>query len=190
MTMNASSDAAGRDSKGRRSIIDAESRFVGTYTTTNELQIEGQYEGTINCTGLVTVAESAEVDAQVTAGAVAVEGRLRGDVGCRGRFEIFPSGQVEAKVEAASIVVHDGARFDGEMRMRAADENKATEGSATSVEPRPGRRTSHAETAGLPRLHAESPPANGRSSSGATDAQPDSELTSSSGQPTDPAAGA
>jgi cytoskeletal protein CcmA (bactofilin family) len=189
MTMDGGSGAAGSNSKGRRSIIDAESRFVGTYTTTNELQIEGQYEGTINCTGLVTVSESAEVDAQVTAGAVAVEGRLRGDVGCRGRFEIFPSGQVEAKVEAGSIVVHDGARFDGEMRMRAADDDKGTEGS-TSVEPRPGRRTSHTETAGFPRLHAESPPANGRSSSGATDAQTDSELSGSSGQPADPASGA
>jgi len=188
MTMNSGSDAA-RGNSTRRSVIDSESRFVGTYTTSNELQIEGQYEGTINCAGTVTVSESAEVDAHVTAGAVAVEGRLRGDVGCRGRFEIFPTGQVEAKVEAASIVVHDGARFEGEMRMRAADENTGEEGSTTSVEPRPGRRATHAETAGLPRLHAESPRANGRNSSGVADAQADRELTGSSGPPADPAPG-
>jgi cytoskeletal protein CcmA (bactofilin family) len=188
MTMNSGGDAGAGSSRGRRSFIDGDSRFVGTYTTPNELQIEGQYEGTIDCSGLVLVGESADVNAHLTAGSVSVHGRLRGEVGCRGRFEIHPSGQVEAKVEAASIVVHDGAHFDGEMRMRTAGEAKIAEPAAASPELRPGRRTVSTEPSPLPRFQAEATRTNGRSNGGDHTSASEADRPGSSGQPSDPAA--
>jgi cytoskeletal protein CcmA (bactofilin family) len=163
MTMNSGGDASRSNSAGRQSLIDADSRFVGTYTTPNDLRIEGQYEGTIECAGLVLVAESADVNAQLTAGSVSVQGRLRGDIGCRGRFEIQATGQVEAKVVATAIVVHDGARFEGEMHMHAPDQTvESTAAAAVSTDPRPPRRSGATESGGVSRFAPEPPKPNGR----------------------------
>jgi len=188
MTMNSGSDVAAGSPRGRRSVIDADSRFSGTYTTPNDLQIDGQYEGTIDCVGLVMVTESADVNAHLTAGSVSVTGRLRGEVGCRGRFEILPSGQVDAKVEAAVIVVHDGARFDGEMRMRPPGGAETPgELSDVSTDPRPSRRAGGAEAGAMPRFHAETPRTNGRNVPAESQLPQDSEVNSSQARPADPA---
>jgi len=188
MTMISGSDVAAGSPRGRRSVIDADSRFSGTYTTPNDLQIDGQYEGTIDCVGLVLVTESADVNAHVTAGSVSVTGRLRGEVGCRGRFEILPSGQVDAKVEAAVIVVHDGARFDGEMRMRPPGAAERPDEPATvSTDLRPPRRTGSAEAGAIPRFHAETPRTNGRNVPAESQPPPDLDISSPHGHAVDPA---
>ena len=164
MTMNSSADGGSGSAGGRRSFIDSDCHFVGTYTTPNDLCIEGRYEGTIECAGALVVAESAEVNAQVTAGAVSVIGRLQGQIGCLGRFEILPTGSVEARVVAATIVIHEGARYQGEMRMGTAASESAVERSASSrTDPRPARQRPAAEGRDVPAFPPNIGRANGHS---------------------------
>jgi cytoskeletal protein CcmA (bactofilin family) len=150
--MTMSSDVSGGPvtAGARRSLIDAESRFLGNYTTPNDLQIDGQYEGTIDCAGSLVVAESADVNARVSAGAVAVVGHLQGEIGCRGRFEILPTGRVEARVVAGTIVVHEGARYEGEMRMGTEGGQPQTGAAQTRPENRSGRRPPASEPHDVP----------------------------------------
>lgn len=144
---------------GRQSFIDRDSHFNGTYATPNDLCIDGRYEGEIECEGTLIIAESADVNARVAAGNITVAGQLQGEIGCRGRFEILPSGRVGGSVIAGTIVVHEGARYEGELRMRG--EETAERG------PRPGavparRRPAVPETGELPPFTAQSPRGNGR----------------------------
>lgn len=164
MTMSTGADGGPGSTRKRQSFIDRESHFNGTHTTTNDLYIEGQFEGSIECAGALIVAEGAEVNAHVLAGSVSVAGHLQGEIGCRERFEMLPTGRVEARVQAGSIVVHEGACYEGEMRMRR-------EGSADSVDdasparrtdPRPVRRLGAVPSSDLPPFAGNAARANGR----------------------------
>jgi cytoskeletal protein CcmA (bactofilin family) len=151
----------------RQSFIDRDSHFSGTHTTPNDLRVEGRFDGTIECTGTLIVAESADVNAQVTAGSVSVAGHLQGDIGCRGRFEILPTGRVEARVQAATIVVQEGARYEGEMHMGSTAAANGSENHAGEKRPehRPARRATATPSAEVPSFTVNAGRSNGRSSS-------------------------
>jgi cytoskeletal protein CcmA (bactofilin family) len=148
MTMSSGADAR---EGGRRSFIDSESHFVGTYTTPNDLHIEGRYEGTIECAGALHIAEDADVNAQVSAGSISIRGRLQGEISCRGRFEILPTGRVQARIVTGTIVVHEGAQYQGEMRMRSdAGDVAAERPTPARPESRSPRRQSPGATTDVP----------------------------------------
>lgn len=183
MTMNSGADFAAGGSRSRRSLIDADSHFIGTYTTPNDLQIEGHYEGTIDCAGALVVAESADVNAQITAGAVSVVGHLQGEIGCRGRFEILPTGRVEARVVAGTIVVHEGARYQGELRMQsAAGEMSGERTPSGRAESRTPRRATLPEVRTVPPL-TEGGRSNGRNLAGETATEAESDRGGLPGRP-------
>lgn len=99
------------------SLIDRESHFTGSYRTPHDLRIDGHYEGEIECRGTVFVGETAQVNARVSAGNVIIAGQFEGEIACDSRFEILPSGRVAASVSAAVTIVHEGAFYQGELRM-------------------------------------------------------------------------
>mgnify|MGYP001028482174 CR=1 FL=1 len=106
-----------RPAEASASLIDRESHFTGSYRTPHDLRIDGRYEGEIECRGTVFVGETAQVNARVLAGNVIIAGQFEGEIACDSRFEILPSGRVAASVSAAVTVVHEGAFYQGELRM-------------------------------------------------------------------------
>jgi cytoskeletal protein CcmA (bactofilin family) len=101
----------------RESVIDQECYFEGTFRTPGNMRIEGTYEGVIECQGTLLIAESGRVNARIAAGNLTVAGRLQGEVLCESRFELLKSGRASGTISARTTVVHDGAFFEGEIRM-------------------------------------------------------------------------
>lgn len=97
------------------SVIDEYSSFNGTYRTTQNLRVEGRYEGEIECEGTVTITEQAQVNGQIRAENVTVAGRFEGEIDCAGRFELLSTGRVRGRVTAGIITVHEGSAFDGQL---------------------------------------------------------------------------
>lgn len=106
----------GGDDRGT-SVIDVHSDVEGTYNTSRDLRVEGRLSGTINCDGVLFVADGAEVDATVEAESIIVSGVLRGAITCRGRLEITSSGSVTGEVTTAGLVIVEGARYEGQIQM-------------------------------------------------------------------------
>ncbi len=142
------------------SLIDRESHFTGTYRTPHDLRIDGRYEGEIECRGSVFVGETAQVNARVVAGNVIVAGQFEGEIACDSRFEILPSGRVAASVSAAVTVVHEGAFYQGELRMfRPGQERPRRSAQPTASAPRPAEELA----SGMQRAGGPSPaPGRGR----------------------------
>jgi cytoskeletal protein CcmA (bactofilin family) len=175
--MSMYTSAASGPRGGRESFIDSQSHFSGTHSTPNDFRVEGHFDGTIECAGALFVAESADVNARVTAGSISVAGHLQGEMLCRGRFEILSSGKVEARVQAGTIVVHDGARYQGEMRMRAEGSfDLGAESTASKrSEPRQSRRAPPIGGAEVPTFGAAGSRGNGRSVEEGADQRPNTE---------------
>jgi cytoskeletal protein CcmA (bactofilin family) len=132
-------DTLGGRRAGRESLIDQECFFEGTFRTPGNLRIEGTYQGVVECHGTLTIAESGRVNARILAGCLIVAGQLTGEAQCENRFEIVRSGQVTGAVYARTVVVHDGAYFEGEIRMggsRPADEAPGMNRQAGGAAPR------------------------------------------------------
>jgi cytoskeletal protein CcmA (bactofilin family) len=110
---------AGSQDRGT-SVVDQNSEVEGTYNTTRDLRIEGRLSGSVNCDGVLFIADGAEVDATVEAASIIVSGQLRGQIRCRGRLEITASGSVGGEVETATLVIVEGARYEGRISMQSS----------------------------------------------------------------------
>jgi cytoskeletal protein CcmA (bactofilin family) len=109
----------GARSAGRESVIDHDCYFEGTFRTPGNMRIDGTYKGVIECHGTLLIAETGQVNARIVAGSLLVSGELSGEVQCESRFELLKSGRVSGSVATKTVVVHDGAFFEGEVRMGA-----------------------------------------------------------------------
>lgn len=107
------------------SVVDANSDVEGTYTTSRDLRIEGKLTGSINCDGVLFIADGADVNATVEAASIIVSGRLSGAITCRGRLEITSSGAISGEVQTASLVIVEGARYEGKIAMTGPAEEVA-----------------------------------------------------------------
>lgn len=168
------------------SLIDRESHFTGTYRTPHDLRIEGHYEGEIVCQGTVFIGETADVNARITAGTVIVAGQCQGEIACDARFEILRTGRVSGTVSAGVTVVHDGAFYQGELRMTrggngrlnprgSAEPNRAPARQSATVAPEPAPARPAEAAASEPVAPRTPPPANRRRSaeSGGASAEPE-----------------
>lgn len=117
------------------SVIDAHSEVEGTYNTSRDLRIEGHLTGSVNCDGVLFVADGAEVDASVEASSIIVSGKLSGTIRCRGRLEITATGSVGGEVETGSLVIVEGARYEGQITMLSGTEPVAEATSAPATKP-------------------------------------------------------
>jgi cytoskeletal protein CcmA (bactofilin family) len=106
---------------GRESVIDQDCFFEGTFRTPGNMRIEGAYQGAIECQGTLLIAESGQVNARIVAGNLIVAGQFSGEVQCQSRFELLQSGRASGSVTTQSTIIHDGAFFEGEIRMGGRD---------------------------------------------------------------------
>lgn len=137
------------------SVVDRNSEIEGTFTTTQDLRIEGNLTGTINCDGVLFVADGATVDAAVEAASIIVSGTLRGQIRCRGRLEITATGSVGGEVETAALVIVEGARYEGQITMTsAADGTSSTSSGTTST----GESEEPMDSYSLLRRYSSTPP--------------------------------
>lgn len=124
------------------SIVDRDSHFDGLYKTEQNLTVEGQAEGEIQCQGTLTVEQGARVKAKVTARNVSVAGELEGEVNCQDVFKITPSGQVQATVTASRLIVEEGGFYNGEFKMTKASSTPSSERiSDAGLNPQPAAST-------------------------------------------------
>ena len=93
------------------------SRLVlrGEVSGEGDFQILGKFEGDINVTGKVFVAEGAQVDANINAAAIQIGGVVRGNLSATTRVEILPSGVLTGTLKTGSFSAADGASVKGEI---------------------------------------------------------------------------
>jgi cytoskeletal protein CcmA (bactofilin family) len=98
--------------------------FRGELTGEGDFRILGKFEGEINVSGRVLVAEGAEVDANITAAAIVVGGIVRGNLSASTRVEILPSGVLTGTLRTGSFSAADGASVKGEIWVERASSGR------------------------------------------------------------------
>jgi cytoskeletal protein CcmA (bactofilin family) len=99
----------------REAMISAGLVFKGDVSGEGDLFIAGNFEGEINVTGTVRVAEEAEVEANISAAMIVIAGVVRGNVSASTHVEMLASGTLTGTVRSGSLVAADGASLRGDV---------------------------------------------------------------------------
>ncbi len=102
-----------RDVRG--SIMGAGLSFRGEVSGEGDFHVAGKFEGEINVTGRVLIADGAQVDANINALAIVIGGTVRGNLSASTRLEILPTGILTGTLKTGSFSAADGASVKGEV---------------------------------------------------------------------------
>ena len=94
------------------------------------LQINGQFEGTLDAKGNLAIGEQARVNATIRCEAITIGGAVTGQISAASRVELLATARVSGKVTSPRLIMHDGARLEGTLEMGIG----AGEGQWMSVE--------------------------------------------------------
>jgi cytoskeletal protein CcmA (bactofilin family) len=95
-------------------VIGRAATFRGDLSSTEDLQIEGELEGTIRLSsGRLTVGAEARVRASITAPEVVVYGRVEGDIRATGRVDLRSTAVVLGDIFAARFSIEENAALRG-----------------------------------------------------------------------------
>jgi cytoskeletal protein CcmA (bactofilin family) len=80
-------------------------------------RIDGSLRGEVRAADLLVIGEKGIVDGVVRAAQLIVYGQIHGEIRGAAHVEIAASAIVSGLVEAHSLVVHEGATFDGDVKI-------------------------------------------------------------------------
>ncbi len=90
-----------------------DAHFKGELTFEKNLQLLGQFDGQIDSTGQLIVAEGAVLTGEVKAGAISVNGEVKGNLTADTTIQLTASGHLEGDIHACRLEVADGATLIG-----------------------------------------------------------------------------
>lgn len=84
------------------------------------LLINGQFEGTLDTKGNLSIGQKAQVKATIQGEAVTIGGTVTGNVTATTRLELLSSARVTGKVSSPRVIMQDGAVLQGTLEMIGA----------------------------------------------------------------------
>jgi len=107
--------------------------FKGELTGDEDLEIDGQVEGTVNLGNhQLTIGPNGNLKAAVSAKTIVVIGKVTGNLIAAERIEVQATGIVDGDVRAPRLNVQEGAVLNGSIDMSAAGSTTETRKPASS----------------------------------------------------------
>jgi len=99
--------------------LEVDASMTGTLTFKDpvNLQINGQFEGTLISKGQLSIGEKARVKATIQGEIITIGGAVTGDVTATSRIELRSTAQVNGKISSPRVIMHDGAILHGTVEM-------------------------------------------------------------------------
>jgi len=104
-------------------IIEINAKMQGTLSFKDpvNLKINGQFEGTLESRGTLTVGDTASVDAHITGENIVIAGKVKGDIVARKMLVLMPTGILHGNISTPKLNIVEGAIFQGRCQMLDED---------------------------------------------------------------------
>jgi cytoskeletal protein CcmA (bactofilin family) len=110
-------------------VIGRSATFRGDLSSTDDLQIDGSFEGTVHqSSGRLTIGVEAQVYAGIVAPEVVVFGRVEGDIRASGRVDLRSTAVVLGDIFAGRLSMEENASLRGQVDPSRAGETTAAPG--------------------------------------------------------------
>ncbi|NLE43209.1 MAG: polymer-forming cytoskeletal protein [Chloroflexi bacterium] len=117
-------------------VLGPNARFQGEIQSDGGVRIDGVFEGVIDITGNLVIAESAKVMATIKANNISISGAIKGDISAN-RVEILETGRVWGDLAVNSLLLNEGAYLRGQTIMHGDIEFPMLEAPKTKPAPKP-----------------------------------------------------
>lgn len=99
--------------------LEVDASMTGTLTFKDpvNLLINGQFEGTLDTKGNLSIGEKAQVRATIQGESIIISGSVTGQITATNRVELLATARVSGKVLSPRLVVHEGAILHGTLEM-------------------------------------------------------------------------
>ena len=98
-----------------RSVLGSDLKIVGEITSSGQVEVLGEVDGTLSAQGLIVGADG-KVTGDVAADTVEIKGKLEGKVQSQ-TFTLRAAAQVAADVNYTTLVIESGAQIEGRFRL-------------------------------------------------------------------------
>ena len=119
-----------------RAVLGGGMSLRGEISGEGDFHIYGRFEGEIDVTGRVLVAEAAQVDANINAAAIVIAGKVRGNLSATTHLDILPSGVLTGTLKAGSFSAAEGSSVKGEIWLERAEPARMVDTGSDDAEER------------------------------------------------------
>ena len=98
-------------------IIGQGTALKGDVKVEGSIQVDGDFEGTIEATDTLVVGESGKVDGDANVSNAVIGGRMYGNVFATGKIELQRGSQLLGDIKTRGLVIEDGVVFQGNCHM-------------------------------------------------------------------------
>lgn len=100
-----------------RGLLSRGVSIKGTVKFSDELIIDGEVEGTIESTGMLTIGEHASIRGDIRSKSIKVRGTVQGDIVATERCELQAGCALQGDIQAPRLVVDEHATFNGSAKV-------------------------------------------------------------------------
>ena len=119
-----------------RAVLGGGLALRGEISGEGDFHIYGRFEGEIDVSGQVIVAEAAQVDANINAAAIVIAGKVRGNLSATTHLDILPSGVLTGTLKAGSFSAAEGSSVKGEIWLERAEPARMADAGSSDDEER------------------------------------------------------
>jgi cytoskeletal protein CcmA (bactofilin family) len=98
-------------------IIGEGTILKGDVKVEGSIQVDGEFDGTIDAADTLVIGESGKVDGDATVANAVIGGRMYGNVFASGKIELQRGSQLLGDIKTRGLVIEDGVVFQGNCQM-------------------------------------------------------------------------
>jgi len=100
-------------------IIGTKARFKGELLSVGSININGEFEGSIESKADVIISRGSKVVGDIVANNIIVSGRVDGNILASQSLEITRSGRVNGDIAGGKIIIEEGSTYRGRVNVNA-----------------------------------------------------------------------
>lgn len=101
---------------GFDTVIGSNTSFEGSFVSSGNVRMDGQFAGSLEISGNILVGESADIHADINARNISIAGAVRGNVS-GSKVQLLRTGRIWGNISASALTTEEGAFIDGKIMM-------------------------------------------------------------------------
>ena len=101
---------------GFDTVIGSNTSFEGSFVSSGNVRMDGQFAGSLEISGNILIGESADIHADINARNISIAGTVRGNVSGN-KVQLLRTGRIWGDISAAALTTEEGAFIDGKIAM-------------------------------------------------------------------------
>ena len=97
--------------------INAQMQGTLSFKDAVNLKINGNFQGTLDTRGTLTIGNTATVEAHITGENIVIAGKVKGDVIAKRMLVLMPTGTLHGNISTPKLNIVEGAIFQGQCHM-------------------------------------------------------------------------